>query len=190
MRYVAFLRAINVGGHLVKMAELKREFEALGFNNVSTFIASGNVIFDSDEAASELEPRIERHLQQWLGYPVGTFVRTDAEVCRIAAFDPFAKQGRSYVLILRSAPNAAMRTRMLDLATPDDLVAVHEREVFYRPTSLADSPLGGLLGRIVGAASTMRNVNTLRRLAAKFEAPPQPARDSRKASGSVARPRP
>ena len=46
-RYIAFLRAINVGGHTVKMAELKRLFEALGFTNVETFIASGNVIFDS-----------------------------------------------------------------------------------------------------------------------------------------------
>ena len=46
-KFVAFLRAINVGGHLVKMDELRGLFEALGFSNVETFIASGNVIFDS-----------------------------------------------------------------------------------------------------------------------------------------------
>jgi uncharacterized protein (DUF1697 family) len=72
-RYVAFLRAINLGGHVVKMDELKRQFEALEFSNVSTFIASGNVIFESDGAPAELEPRIEQHLHHRLGHGVGTF---------------------------------------------------------------------------------------------------------------------
>jgi uncharacterized protein (DUF1697 family) len=196
MRYVAFLRAVNVGGHLVKMAELKREFDALGFANVSTFIASGNVIFESDESEAVLEPRIERHLHQWLGYAVGTFLRSDVEVRRIAAYEPFPDPGRSYVLILRSAPDAAKRTKMLDLATKDEPVAVHEREVYYLPTSFAESPLPGLLGKIVGPECTMRNVKTVRRLAAKFAddsvqpAKAQPARASRKRSGSASKPRP
>ena len=59
-KYVAFLRAINVGGHLVKMDYLRTLFEALGFENVETFIASGNVIFDSKSKNTQaLEKKIE-----------------------------------------------------------------------------------------------------------------------------------
>src|SRR6185369_8391120 len=61
-KYVAFLRAINVGGHVVKMDQLRALFEALGFANVETFIASGNVIFDSkSKNVAALERKIDRH---------------------------------------------------------------------------------------------------------------------------------
>ncbi len=68
-KYVAFLRAINVGGHTVKMDYLRGLFEAIGSRNVETFIASGNVIFDSkSKNAPALERRIEKHLEETLGY--------------------------------------------------------------------------------------------------------------------------
>ena len=85
-RYIAFLRAINVGGHTVKMDRLREIFESLGFANVETFIASGNVVFETtalDTAA--LETRIAAALQAALGYEVATFIRTEAELARIAA---------------------------------------------------------------------------------------------------------
>jgi len=89
-RYVAFLRAINVGGHIVKMDALRRHFASLGFDDVETFIASGNVIFQSrSTAAAALERRIEACLEERLGYEVKTFLRTDAEVTAIAAYRAF-----------------------------------------------------------------------------------------------------
>ncbi len=76
-RYVAFLRAINVGGHTVKMDYLRMLFEALGFSNVETFIASGNVIFDSKAtSAKALEKRIEHCLAEALGSRSGRSVQT------------------------------------------------------------------------------------------------------------------
>lgn len=189
-RYVAFLRAINISGRVVKMDELKRAFEALAFENVSTFIASGNVIFESDSSAHDLEPRIEAHLQQWFGYPVGTLLRTEREVARMAEHAPFAEPPRTYVLLMRSAPDDARRTRILELASSDEPVRVHEREVYWQPSSFLDSRVNGPLTKLVGIESTMRNVNTIRRLAAKLAAPAQPARPSRKTSGSVSKARP
>ena len=62
VRYVAFLRAINVGGHVVKMDRLRRIFESMRFRNVETFIASGNVIFEAAGNADVLERRIEKGL--------------------------------------------------------------------------------------------------------------------------------
>src|SRR5215831_8752107 len=84
-KYVAFLRAINVGGRTVKMEELRRIFDAIGFSNVETFIASGNVIFDSKSKATRaIEQKIETALLKSLGYAVDTFVRAIPELTRIA----------------------------------------------------------------------------------------------------------
>ena len=78
-RLIAFLRAINVGGHTVTMDKLRKEFEALGLMEVETFIASGNVIFTPRSLdVVALEKKIEARLRASLGYEVATFVRTDA----------------------------------------------------------------------------------------------------------------
>ena len=91
-RFMAFLRAINVGGHTVTMAELRRLFEALGFKSVETFIASGNVIFESRSTdVGAMEQRIEDHLLKSLGYEVKTFIRTEAEVAAIVRYKPFTE---------------------------------------------------------------------------------------------------
>jgi len=82
---VAFLRAINVGGHVVTMEELRRHFVKAGARNVETFIASGNVVFDWPSTdAKDAETRIEERLQKALGYEVKTFVRSTADVAAIA----------------------------------------------------------------------------------------------------------
>src|SRR5918994_5060517 len=91
MRCIAFLRGINVGGHQVKMDAVRRTFEALDLDNVATFIASGNVIFETgdpggdpaDTEVAALTARIESHLRAALGYEVPTFLRTDSELARI-----------------------------------------------------------------------------------------------------------
>src|SRR5215467_6473926 len=90
-RFFAFLRAINVGGgRTVKMQSLRRVFESLGFSKVETFIASGNVIFETmTQKTKTLESKIEKALQEALGYEVRTFVRTEAELAKIAGYRPF-----------------------------------------------------------------------------------------------------
>jgi uncharacterized protein (DUF1697 family) len=93
-RYVAFLRAINVGGHIVKMDQLRKLFEGLRLANVETFIASGNVIFDCGaEDAQKLERRIEAHLQKSLGYPWRRFCARPRSCRRSPAPGHFPKLG-------------------------------------------------------------------------------------------------
>jgi len=176
-RYVAFLRAINVGGHTVKMEELRRHFADFGIEGATTFIASGNVLFEAADAASpDLERRIERGMHAALGYEVITFVRSDEEITAIAAFAPFpdaaAKSGdTSYVLFLQQPPDAAVRRRVADLSTDADLFRVHERELYWlRRGSLLESTVKDVeIARALGRApTTSRNVNTVRRLAAKL----------------------
>jgi uncharacterized protein (DUF1697 family) len=91
MRYIALLRGINVGGHQVKMADLRRLFADLGFADVGSYIQTGNVFFDSDEAdRAALRSRIEGHLRTALGYEVATCLRTVEEFAAVLALDPFA----------------------------------------------------------------------------------------------------
>src|SRR4051812_29961999 len=109
-RLIAFLRAINVGGHIVAMDRLRKEFEGLGFTDVETFIASGNVIFTARTAdTAALEKKIEARLHQALGYEVATFVRTCDEVAALAEYRPFpaADDAAIYVGFVERPLNAA-----------------------------------------------------------------------------------
>jgi uncharacterized protein (DUF1697 family) len=85
-RFIAFLRAINVGrGRTVKMQSLRQVFESLGLSRVATFIASGNVIFDATTRDTKtLERKIEKRLREVFGYEVPTFIRREAELAKIA----------------------------------------------------------------------------------------------------------
>jgi uncharacterized protein (DUF1697 family) len=174
-RYIAFLRGINVGGHQVKMGDLRRMFEALGLGEVATFIASGNVTFVYDEAdAAALTERIEGHLRDMLGYEVPTFLRTDAELAAVARHEPFpgleGADGTSYVAFLYQRPKATAARAVAALSNETDRVLVHDRELYWHIRGgLTDSTLGApALEKALGSVpTTVRNLNTVRRLAAK-----------------------
>lgn len=177
-RYVAFLRAINVGGHTVKMDRLRALFEEMGFGAVETFIASGNVIFDGDGGdAPAMEGRIERHLREALGYEVATFLRTTAEVDAVARHWPFAAgQGEEttlFVSFLHGAPGEDGVRKLMAFRTADDDFAVHGREVYWlRRGRSSDSDFSGArMEKALGMPGTMRNVSTVRKLAAKYPPP-------------------
>jgi uncharacterized protein (DUF1697 family) len=174
-RYVALLRGINVGGHRVKMTDLKRHFEALKFNRVETFIASGNVLFDTAEtAAAKLERRIEAHLEAKLGYAVPTFLRTPGELAAIAAHRPFSPQDMeepaysSYVIFFGAPLSAAAIQQIESFRTRADEFAVHGREVYWlcRGKISIDSLAAPMMAKTPESApSTMRNLNTVKTLA-------------------------
>jgi len=137
-KYIAFLRAINVGGHTVKMDQLRDLFEELGFANVETFIASGNVIFDTKSSnAKSLEGKIEKHLAKALGYEVKTFVRSVAELAKIASHPSFsdeelATEGNTlFVCFVADRPTNDAKKKLLSLASPIDGFHINEREVYW-----------------------------------------------------------
>jgi len=180
-RYVAFLRAINVGGHTVKMDVLRKLFERLGFRNVETFIASGNVIFETPAGnLQQLEEQIARHLQNALGYEVTTFIRTPIELAEIAAFQPFSvaeteAPGTSLFIVFLPAPLSDRVQRQLrSFRTEADDFRVRGREIFWLSrASTAESPFARpLLGKTLGVPATVRNIKTVRKLSAKYPASP------------------
>ena len=169
-RYIAFLRAINVGGHIVKMDRLRGLFEELDFENVETFIASGQVIFETGITdVSRLEAKIEKHLRSALGYDVATFIRTAAQLRKIAGLAE--DDGRVlYVAFTRKKPGAASVARLLEFNSDVDAFEVHGTEVFWytRKTFSESNFSGALLEKIIGMPATVRNVNTVNRLIAKY----------------------
>jgi uncharacterized protein (DUF1697 family) len=178
-RAIAFLRAINVGGRYVKMDQLRAPFVELGFTDVSTFIASGNVIFVTAEALGpELEQRIEAALRQALGYEVATFLRTPAELAAIAAYRPFPAADLDHpqhalsVAFLPRPPDDDAHRALLALASQVDRLHLAGREIYWLACgSLGESTLNGAtIERAVRLPATVRNVNTVRRLAARYPA--------------------
>ncbi|MEO8514218.1 MAG: DUF1697 domain-containing protein [Ignavibacteria bacterium] len=92
MTYFAFLKGINISGHrIIKMAELKAIFEAMGHKNVRTFIQSGNVVFESPAKADVLKKTIESGLKKSFAYDVKVVIRTKAEMEKIIKEYPFSK---------------------------------------------------------------------------------------------------
>lgn len=174
-RYVAFLRAINLGGHRrVRMDHLRILFEDLRFGDVATFIASGNVIFSTErDDAAALEARIEKKLKQALGFEVTTILRTAAEVAAVARKDPFdlaavAAPPPVMVLLLRTAPDRSARQRVLSYRSLSEDFHVDGREVYWLSRAgIQQSASGGAFAKGLEPA-TMRNVTTMRKLAAKY----------------------
>ena len=175
-RYVALLRAINVGGHVVKMDRLRTLFAAMGVDQVETFIASGNVIFSSAARnAATLEKRIAGQLETALGYEVATFLRTTAEIGRIARHQPFkdAPAGATLYIGFLPAPLDAKAKRVVaSMKTAVDDFHVHDREVYWlcRVKSMESVFSAARLEKALRMSATFRNANTVRRLAAKYPA--------------------
>jgi len=176
-KYVAFLRAINVGGHTVKMDQLRRLFETLGFSDVQTFIASGNVIFDSKSKSTKtLEKKIEQYLQAALGYEVATFIRTTSELAVIADYKPFSDEELKadgsvlYIAFLADKPGDEAKQKVLSLATKVDEFHVHGRELYWLcRNKISESEVSGaLLAKTLGMQTTLRNSTTVKKIAAKF----------------------
>jgi uncharacterized protein (DUF1697 family) len=175
-RYIAFLRAINVGGHTVKMDVLRGIFESLGFSSIETFIASGNVIFESRLREDRtLEEKIEKKLKEALGYEVATFVRTDAEVAAISEYKPFKKSqldvaGALNVAFLSEPLDAPGKKKLATLKTDIDDFHAHDREVYWLCLKKqSESTFSNVLfEKTIGRKTTFRGINTVRKMAEKY----------------------
>jgi uncharacterized protein (DUF1697 family) len=175
-KHVAFLRGINVGGHRVGRDDLRSCFEELGYGDVATFRASGNVIFDTGrEAPARMATRIETALAKALGYEVPVFVRTAAELRAIADHQPFAAKlvaasaGKLQVAFFSTKPTTRGWKALEALATDEDKLALEGRELYWLPSGgILDSALDmNAIEKALGPM-TMRTKNTVDQIAAKY----------------------
>ncbi|RYD71538.1 MAG: DUF1697 domain-containing protein [Verrucomicrobiaceae bacterium] len=178
-RYIAFLRAINVGGRTVKMESLARLFRELEFQAVETFIASGNVIFTSScEDPRKLESLIEEHLQRSLGFEVKTFLRTTAEVAAIARCEAIASLRRESaiavnVAFLTEPLNPDAEVTLMALRTEIDDFHVRGREVYWlcQKKQSESKFSNAVFEKALKVRATFRGLNTVWRLAERYANP-------------------
>lgn len=167
-RFVALLGGINVGGHRVTMDRLRAEVASLGYADVATFIASGNVLF-TGPARGDHETRIAAHLGEALGWPAPTYLRTAAEVVAttdLAPFGPTPEGHTHMVAFCRTAPDAASADAVAAQSTSFDRLEVHGRDVHWLiDGKLTDSKITlPKLVKLIGP-NTTRNITSLERLA-------------------------
>lgn len=161
--YIALLRAVNVGGTgKLPMRDLKRLCEQQGFANVRTYIASGNVIFDSGKRERAIKTVLEEALLEYAGKPVGVLVRTAQEIQQVLASNPYEKlEPNRTVACFLDAPPPKDALRAVTGAV-NEKVSLGKREIYvYYGADMAHSKL-----KIPAAnAGTARNMNTIAKLA-------------------------
>jgi uncharacterized protein (DUF1697 family) len=175
-RYIAFLRAINVGGHNVKMDQLRLLFESFNLTNVETFIASGNVIFDTEAQDTRfLERKIEDRLREALGYEVSTFIRTVPELVEIASYKPFQQAeldaaAALNIAFLAEPLDALSEQKLMTLKTAIDNFHVRQREIYWMcQVKQSDSTFSNaVLEKKLGVKATLRGLSTIKNLAVKY----------------------
>lgn len=175
-QYIAFLRAINVGGRFVKMDDLRQQFEQLGFSQVQTYIQSGNVIFETAAAnPAHLEQTIEDHLHQLLGYEVSTLIRTPSELAEIAAYQPFAAakftdKSTLYISFLKAEPAPDRLQQLAGFNSAIDEFHQHGRQVYWLMHKHQGQSkfTNSKLEKVLQVPATRRNSSTVQKIMAKY----------------------
>jgi uncharacterized protein (DUF1697 family) len=174
--YVSLLRGINVGGHKkIKMDRLRASLEALGLEQVKTYIQSGNIILKSAKLSTDaLSRKIEAIILSDFGHSVSVISRTASEIEQVVALNPFLKPPgidpeKLHVTFLSAAPAPATLKQLEAFnAAPDQVLWAGKELYFYLPNGTAQSILMKKpIDRILGVVTTTRNwrtVHTLRQM--------------------------
>jgi uncharacterized protein (DUF1697 family) len=171
--YISMLRGINVGGHKrIKMDQLRKSFEALGFEQVKTYIQSGNVVFKTGKLSTlKLSTRIGEAILRDFGFPVSVISRSSDEMAATIERNPFLNQRgidqeRLHVTFLSAAPAPAALKKLADLTkAPDQFRGSDEELYFYLPNGVSQSVLmKSPVDRILAAVTTTRNWKTVNSL--------------------------
>ena len=174
MKYVAFLRGINVGGkNKIKMETLRERCSALGFENVKTYINSGNLIFETAKIDDlKLAAQIETAIEKEFGLQIKVIVRTIAEIENIIKNNPFAGQFENdkdlHVFFLDEEMPSEKRELLLSNNSATEMYFVQNREIFcLLRVSVLDSLMGkDYIGKKLKVSATARNWRTVTKILA------------------------
>jgi uncharacterized protein (DUF1697 family) len=171
--YISMLRGINVGGHnKVPMDQLRAMFEALGFEQVRTYIQSGNVVFKAAKSnPADFSARIEKKILAQFGFAVSVITRTPEEVHKAIQNNPFVKESKTepakvYIAFLSQAPAADAVKKLEALATVSEQLrhAGGEVYLYYRDGMGRAKLTGSVLEKVLAVTATARNWNTVTKL--------------------------
>lgn len=169
-KYVAFLRAVNVGGHnKIKMNDLKKLFISIGYKNVETVIQSGNVIFESSEKDMKaVTNKIEKKLNEFMKKEIKVFIRTHSELAKIVKENPFGKTKaddvvRTYVFFLYEEPGDKVKIPFVSTMGDVNVFKIIDLQIFMIVKKIpgkASSP-NDLIEKNFGVSVTARNWNVV-----------------------------
>jgi uncharacterized protein (DUF1697 family) len=171
MRQVAMLRGINLGlNRRIPMADLRQLLGEAGFEDVQTYVQSGNIALTATAKPAELENELAALIEQRFGFAVPVVVRSWRQLSAVVERDPIpdaADRPKLYqVTFLATKPSAAAVTRLRELARESERVAFAGREIYtFHPDGVAGSKLSlAIVSKVLGAAATSRNWTTVNRL--------------------------
>jgi uncharacterized protein (DUF1697 family) len=170
-KFIAFLRAVNVGGRIVKMAELRVLCGEMGWREVATYIQSGNIVFESDGKAPALEAALEKGMEKGFGFAAPVMVRTPAQLRMIVEANPFpgpseVEPSRVALGLCKEKPKAGAAEAILAKAQAGEKVVGAGGELwFHYPNGIGTSKLTpALIDRAAGSPVTARNWRTILKL--------------------------
>ncbi len=174
MKYIALLRGINVGGNkIIKMKDLAEIFTSFGFKNVKTFIQSGNVIFDSPQSKTEsVKNKIEKGLNNSLGYPVDAIIRKKEEIENVIKNNPFKKEIEQpniklYVTFLSNSPVNKIKKEVSTYNNDLETFKIKNSEVYVliRKNDIQKTVFStNFLEKKLGLLGTTRNWNSVNKI--------------------------
>jgi uncharacterized protein (DUF1697 family) len=173
-RFVAFLRAVNVGKRTVAMGTARHALETLGLTDVSSYVNSGNLLFSAAGKASDHETAIRSRLEETFGFELTTFVRTAAQVRALVSYLPFGEiaAGHTHFALLPLTRLTAGEKRAVEALSNDhDEVVVHGRDVHWLIRSKStETTLGPKRWKdaLPDNPTTARNMTMLRKLAERL----------------------
>jgi uncharacterized protein (DUF1697 family) len=170
-KYVAFLRGVNVGGRIIKMVELKQCLEAAGLKNVSTFLQSGNVVFDSDKNEQQLKGLIESTMSETFSYSAKVIVTSMDDLKKIVdnnCYGDAPEDYHQYVIFFENGLEKDFVTE--SVGSTDEEVAAGQGVAYWkvRKGQTLKSTRGKLLSKArYKQFNTNRNINTLQKIISK-----------------------
>ena len=170
MRTVAFLRGINVGNRRPKKDELTAAVAGSEFADVTTYQASGNLIFETGLAPSDVEPILEQRLRDALGYEVTCFVRTIGQLqALLDDVPPAGPDEKHQIIFYRADPGDEAHAALAATSGPNDTLRPRGSETIWTHVgSMLESPLAALTPKRGAPVTTVRTAATIDRLVTKF----------------------
>ena len=170
MKYCAFLRGVNVNGTSMKMAEVMNVFTDAGMKEVSSVLASGNILFSSDKKPSELKNILEKSMSEYFDYEAFLFLKNENEISEIVNNNPFTKAEDLHIYVFVGIED--VETLLIEEFSKSDKAENENAQIvvdiFYWQIQKGNT-LGSTFGKVLGKKKlkdkiTSRNINTFERI--------------------------
>lgn len=174
MKFCAFLRGVNVKGTNMKMSDVCQVFSDTGMENVSSVLASGNILFQSDKGASELKNVLEKAMSEHFSYDAFLFIKDEKEINDIFKNDPFPvkENFHNYIFLGTEKVEEVLSEEFENAIKEEGEQGKNVNNIFYWQVPKGQT-LNSTFGKILGRKSlkdkmTSRNVNTFEKIIKKF----------------------